>query len=377
MNEGIPTGKPSSEKSAENLDNVVYKRPNIERERGQEVVEELSAGFKDFYKARGYEEREPVLISSGFDPSVRFIGSHISVFKPELLEGTVPDPGNFMVQDCIRTQNSKKFFDDDYLPKWGSSFTSLGTISPAERLVDVSNEAREFLAQSLNVAQENIAIRVNSGDEDLSKAAAEAFSGSVREVDTQPEKYYRHQIGVEGVWGRNFNIALRNANGEGFADVGNIILIENAERKLGVELALGATTILKQVYNVDHVNDFYPITGLEGLDPKLGRKLEDAIITSSILLREGLAPNASDNRGRILRTYMRAILYLQERAGLSPEQVQTIAEQFEHRQFKTASPEAAEKISDYIAQYRKDLLAPGGAKTPEDKVILSVLNTSA
>jgi hypothetical protein len=231
----------------------------------------------------------------------------------------------------------------------------------------------DFLTSVLSVSQDNVAIRINSKDQDLVEAAQQGFPAAIHEIDTQPDKYYRHQIGVEGVWGRNFNLALRNANGEGFSDVGNIILIERADKKLGVELALGTTTILKQIYNVDHVGDFYPITGLETLDPRIGRKLEDALVTSTILLREGLMPNASDNRGRILRTYMRSILYLRERAGLAQEQLRAVAERFEQNQFKGNTSEAAEKICSYIEQYQKELLSPGGVKTAEDKVILAAL----
>lgn len=373
MNEGIPTRGSHEREVAPNPENIVYKRPSLKREQGPEVVEKLASDFKDYYRSLGYTEKEPVPISSGADPSVRFIGSHISVFKPELLDGSVPTPGEFIVQDCVRTQNAKKIFDDTYLPRWGSSFTSLGTIAPADRLNDVSREATGFLTKSLAVAPEDIALRVYSRDTDLVSAVEEAFPGSTIETDSQPDKYYRHQIGVEGVWGRNFNLALRNANGKGFSDVGNIILIENVEEKLGVELALGATTILKQVYNADHVSDFYPINGLEDIDPTIGRKLEDAIITSSILLREGLMPNASDNRGRILRKYMRAVLYLGERSGISEKDIRSIAAQFERRQFGAETPESTTKLFDYIQQYRSELMAQGGAKTSEDKVILSVL----
>ena len=214
---------------------------------------------------------------------------------------------------------------------------------------------------------------MNSQDNDLLEASKDVFQEDNLEVDTQQETYYRHKIGIDGVWGRNFNIALRNASGKGFSDVGNIILIENGDKQLGVELALGATTILKQIYNIEHVNDFYPVIGLPQIDPKISRKLEDAIIVSITLLREGLEPNASDNRGRILRTYMRSILYLKERAGLSMDKVESVLRQFEQEQFATTDPSAFSKITEYLREYEQGLIS-GGAKTPEDKVILSALH---
>jgi len=375
MKEGIP--KPQSSEKEENLNkdpqNIVYERPILGREHGREAVESLKDDFKDFYGAHGYKEHEPVPISSGIDPTVRFIGSHISVFKSYLLSDTVPTPGYFMAQDCIRTQNVKRLFDDEYLPRWGSFFTSLGTISPAGRLTDVCGESLDFLEQKLDIKADDIRIRVSAQDEDLLDASKNVFQEKNLEVNTQQEAYYRHKIGIDGVWGRNFNIALRNANREGFSDVGNIILIENNEKKLGVELALGATTILKQIYNIERVNDFYPVSGLPELDPKISRKLEDAIIVSTTLLREGLEPNASDNRGRILRTYMRSILYFKERAGLSMDNIEAVLKKFEQEQFATTDPSAFNKITEYLKEYEQGLVS-GGAKTPEDKLILSVLH---
>lgn len=70
---------------------------------------------------------------------------------------------------------------------------------------------------------------------------------------------------------------------------------------------------------------------------------------------------------------MRSVLYLQERAGLTEDQFQSIAQRFERRQFKTETSEATNALCNYIEQYRRELLSPGGVKTPEDKVILSAL----
>jgi hypothetical protein len=126
------------------------------------------------------------------------------------------------------------------------------------------------------------------------------------------------------------------------------------------------------------VNDCYPISNLPQINPKIKRKLEDAIIVSTALSREGLSreglePNASDNRGRILRTYMRSLIYLRERAGLSEEDITTALNQFEHKQFSDKSIDAASKIAEYLRDYEQEILTKG-AKSPEDKIVLSALN---
>lgn len=36
------------------------------------------------------------------------------------------------------------------------------------------------------------------------------FKSEMFEIDTMQPKYYRHKLGIDGVWGRNFNLALRD-----------------------------------------------------------------------------------------------------------------------------------------------------------------------
>ena len=90
----------------------VYGREKFLPEIAKEHVESLVTDFKEHYASLGYQEEPPVQISSGVDPTVRFIGSHISVFKPYLAEGIAPNPGLFMRQDCLRTRNADKLLDD-------------------------------------------------------------------------------------------------------------------------------------------------------------------------------------------------------------------------------------------------------------------------
>ena len=63
--------------------------------------------------------------------------------------------------------------------------------------------------------------------------------------------------------GRNFNYAIKK--GDILYDIGNLIIIENKEGKLGVELALGTSTILKSFFSLSHVNSVNPVFGIEKL----------------------------------------------------------------------------------------------------------------
>lgn len=350
-----------------------YGREKFERNEAHTAVERLATEFGEHYKGIGYQEVPEVKVSSGIDPSVRFIGSHISVFKPEIIERRIPQPGEYMIQECIRTKNARELFNDSYYPNFGSSFRSLGAISNYDRLNDVSRENIDFFIQKLGLKFDNIRIRISSRDQDLLTSISGLVPKEIIEVDTQADAYYRHKIGIEGVVGRNYNIALMNADRSGFTDVGNIIVLEDGRGKLGVETALGASTILKQIYGLDHVNDCYPVSGLEAVDSKtIKRKLEDSIIVCTTLLREGLTPRATENKERLLRTYLRAISYLRVKAQLTLADVNQIISDYELKQFPGQGLNVATIITTYLDDYEQGL-AKGKISTKEDEVIASVL----
>jgi len=333
-------------------ENNIYDKEKFSPEKAKEYVDDLTSKFKDFYSSIGYNEEPSVQISSGIDPTVRFIGSHISVFKHYLIGDNVINPGVFMEQPCIRTRNADKLLDDSFSPQWGSYFLSIGTLASPDRLKEACNEAFDFFERKLGIARENLLIRINSADEDLMETCRERCDNDNLEIDTQKPEYYRHKIGEKGITGRNFNIALRNPNGAGFADVGNIIVLENSEKKLGIETALGTSVILKQLYGLDHVQDCNPVIGLEKIkDQMMRRKFEDSIITSTILLSEGLRPFGGSARNRLLKKYMNSLIYFKDKSGLDMHELQTIISEFEKKEIVDSD----KSISNYMIEYIKAL----------------------
>jgi hypothetical protein len=363
MTEKVPTAR-----TPENI----YNAPHFERSNAKEIVTEFCGKFQSHYANNGYLTKEAVPVSSKVDPSVRLIGSHISVFKPELISRTVPKQGEFIVQDCIRTKNLRGLFDDTYVPGWGSSFTSLGALVPENGLDKATEDQVRFFTETLGISIENIRMRVSSEDTDLLESCQRHLPEKTLEVDTKDPNYYRHVIGIDGVRGRNYNMALRNPNGEGFSDVGNIILLEDNEGALGVETAIGSSVVLKQLLNLNHVNDCYPITGLEDVDPQFKRKIEDSLIVCTTLSREGLRPRGSDNRERIMRSYMRALLYYSARTGIGLDDLKSISSTYEQTQFGTSDTQATNLIFEHLASYAYDLRS-GKINGKEDEIISSVL----
>jgi alanyl-tRNA synthetase len=112
----------------------IYGKKRFSPEEAKDHVESLVSDFKDHYDSLGYTEVPSVKITSGIDPTVRFIGSHISVFKPYLDEDRVPSSGVYTRQDCLRTRNVEKLLDDSYFPNWGSYFSSIGGIVCAGKI---------------------------------------------------------------------------------------------------------------------------------------------------------------------------------------------------------------------------------------------------
>jgi len=345
----------------------IYGRHRFTPERAKEHVEGLINDFQEYYSSRGYREEPSVKISSGIDPTVRFIGSHISVFKPYLAQDTVPNPGLYMRQNCLRTRNAGRLLDDEFSPAWGSFFTSIGALSAPDRLDAATAESLSFFENQLGIDRQHILLRINSQDQDLMEAVRRYYPEDQLEVDSRPPQYYQHDIGMEGISGRNFNIALRNPSGEGFSDVGNVIVLESPQKPLGIEIALGTSTILKQLYSLEHVQDCAPVIGLRAPNEAIRRKFEDAITTSTVLYEEGLRPLGNNNRNRILKQYVRALSYFRAKSDMRFAELTQIMTEFEQRQFEP-SETTAPIIAEFVQAYERDLLSREDLTEDEQKI---------
>lgn len=350
----------------------IYNKQKFDRSTASQIVNDIKDSCKVYYNSLSYIEHKPVDISSGIDPTVRFVGSHISVFKPYLKYKGVPSPGFFILQNCIRTQNLRGLFDDNYKPRWGSFFPSLGTVSPPDRLNDIVREVLEFFVHHLKVSGEMIVARVNSLDRDLLDVCKNNFDASKIQVDTMPINYYRHKLGMVDISGRNFNIALRNCDNEEYSDIGNIIVLEKNGVPVVVEVAIGVTTTIKQIYGLGHVLDCHAIIGLERYPQPFCRKLEDCILISLVLYREGLRPGGTNNRRRLLRSYLRGVTYLRASVDISLDDIGKIISNLEKLEFGESV--IADKIVTDIQSFEKYLYT-GDNLSPEELIIKSKLSS--
>ncbi len=246
---------------------------------GNKIIGWLKERSYHFFRSLYYTEVKSVKISSGIDPTVRFIGSHLSVLKSHLYERNLTQVGLFIIQDCIRTQNLYAAFNDDYVPLWGSFFSSLGVLSHYDNLASVIANTYDFLNSSLSICDERIKIRINSKDRDLVDSCKRVFPMMSCEFDSRGMEYYRHKIGDDAYSGRNINIAIQHLSDGTFNDVGNIIVLEKNRDPIAVEVAIGINTLLQQAFGVQHVYEFYTSKiGAKYVKNSLFRKLEDCII---------------------------------------------------------------------------------------------------
>jgi hypothetical protein len=340
------------------------------------ATKKIESSFKDFYSRKGYQEIPPVPIASGIDETVRFIGSHISVMKPHILDPELLGQGVYMSQDCIRTKNVDKLFDDEYVPRWGSYFRSIGALAPAEKTTNTFNELMLYLQEELGLSIENILFRINSEDEDLMQLLEDQPSQNI-ELNSKPESYYRHKIGIDGIRGRNFNIALLNEKNGSFNDIGNFILLENETQALAVETAIGISTTVKQIEQLDSVMECNPVPFLDSLnlEERFSKKIQDAITVSSILYQEGLRPLGSGNKNRILQKYVKALSYLRFKTNISLDQVQDLIDSFKATNELLISGKEREGLTDselikeYLKSYEEEIKFKSNLSKIDQKIL--------
>ncbi len=254
-------------------------------------INESLSYVKDQYKKcffeKGYSKLEPVQITSLIDPSVTFVGSTVSVFKPAIINGNIHPNGMYLLQKSIRTRGVKKLLIPEY-SEWGSFFTCMGTVVEYNNLEKLTFDVFDYLISYLNIDYRDIMIRINSKDNDLNLSLQNIDSRILREYDTKEESYYKHKYGLDdfNIFGRNFNIALRDTSDNQFKDIGNIIVMESPDKKYAVEVGIGDSSIIlrrfgkKSSIECSHLSGILEITNAQEL------KFADCLLVVSNLIYE-------------------------------------------------------------------------------------------
>lgn len=300
----------------------------------KEAHDQISNNFIDFFQERGYHQLRAVDINSWIDDSVYFIGAPISVMKPYLVSKNIPVSGLTMAQPSIRTRNSKTISDLHTNHNWWSFFTWVATLvnySDKERLLI---EAIEFLIQRLHIPLEKIRINISSKDHDLIHLLNKVKCPIELVFDSKIPVYYTHKYWLWPIVWRNFNFTLQEVSSWEFRDIWNFIIIENGEEKYGVELAMGVSVIMKELYELWHTLETSNIDAVfPGCWDPIRQKFQDAVITSIVILRSWVRPNSSNTKGRVLKNYLLWIRTLASSLLLQKDDIAKLIKKYEVMEF--------------------------------------------
>lgn len=278
--------------------------------------------YTTFLREKGYNENKPVKITSGVDKSVVLVGSTISVLKPKLLNNSIHKNGEFLFQRAIRTQ-PLKVMTVNQTSEWSSYFDATGLLVPQNLGEKLVYDVLFFLINKLNLSKDDIMIRINCNDTDLMRIVKNVSDMCNVEMNTREEKYYKHRYGLDeyGIYGRNFNIALKDKKACEYKDIGNIIIIENQNKKFGIECAIGLNALLMRMEGLKTSIEASSISDIVKLKSPTQHKFADCLSVVSHLAYENVEGLKKRNPIYLYRKYLKYLEYWSEELNLKREDV--------------------------------------------------------
>jgi len=347
-----------------------YWRPNLKPNRIKFEHDKIVSDFLNHFSDLWYLTQKPVSINSWIDDTVYFIWAPISVLKPYITSKNIPQEWICISQECIRTRNTKELFNDDNIPKWWSCFTWMAVLVPLLKWEELLKDSMNFLLKILNIPLDNIKIQINSEDLDL-KELLNIVKCPIEQIENEKEdKYYTHKYWMWKIVGRNFNFVLREKWTDNFNDIWNFIIIEDGDWKYWIELALWVSVIMKELYELDHIMDTSTITNYIPEKNIFYTKLKDSIVSSVLLFRLWIKPNASNTKGRIFRSYLRWILYFCNKFNISEELLFSIVQKYELEEFNE-NTWSWNFIIEYIKKSKNDLFVKKWKLSKEESFLIN------
>ncbi len=305
-----------------------------------EYLDYLEAGFDRHFSQRGYKREEPVAVSSRVDPTVDFVGSKISPLKHFVLNGNIAEQGHYLIQDCFRTRGMKmlKTLEPS---KFGSCFKTMGTLTIPEDMERVVSDTCSYLTKGIEIRQNDLLIKTNGEDEDLI-LAINSVAGNVPREENAIDAHYIHRYGLDeqGIFGRDFNIAVRNQRTNEFVNVGTVVLIEQRGRKIGIDMGIGNLALAMCHFGKDNTVSASRMADVIDIDGIEKQRLADALMALALLQKEGVhdisrnADSTSRNFRWKFKTYENAVVYWMKQFGLSVEQVLEYMQRYISLEFK-------------------------------------------
>lgn len=332
--------------------------------------------FVECFNDKKYYLEKSVKITSNIDKSVTLIGSTISVLKKYFLSENIFDSGIFLMQKSIRTRNIKQLQQDSFF-KWGSFFTNLGALVKYEHLDKIIQDLIDYLNKYLQIPYQDIMIRISSNDEDLFKAVQNLDKQIKIELDSQPAEYYKHKYGLQqqGIYGRNFNIALKDYSDNVYKDIGNVIVIESQSKKYGVEFGIGSASIvmceksLGSAIQASRLSKIYNITNSKQL-----RFADSLLVVANLMFEDVKKIKYPRYTKSIFSKYKKALLYWKNQLGYSNNFVYNLIKNYLELEYNQNCSLTEKFVYDYIGfndQQKfiyEDIISDNFVKTKIDKI---------
>jgi hypothetical protein len=319
-------------------------------------LQAIRAQFMTCFGNYGFIEVPSVKISSKADPSTTYIGSGISTLKKYILS-QIPSSGIMVDQPSMRFRELKKLFDPMYLSQYGAFFNNMGLITPSQDIDTLCEQLHSYFTDYLEIPEESLVARVSSKDAELLKTAKKRFQNL--EIDSMPDRYYRHVIGIEGYTGMNFNVAIQNKTTGKLEDTGNLLVFQKDGEHAFLEIGLGDTVIQKPLMGYEHVLDCYHVTSPQKLNKIQRLNYINSIIVSTVLYREGLEASSRDTQRQILQKYVKYLSALHLHNLVTYEDIEESISSFERNYYtddKTVKDDIVLTLRKKEELYAKDVL---------------------
>lgn len=288
-----------------------------------EYLDYVEEKFLDCFSSKKYIYSKPVKITSKIDSTVDFVGSKISPLKHFIVENNIPSDGVFTIQNCMKLR-ALKYLLDTTNQTFGSCYRGMGTLTNYD-LDKIVYDTFDYLINKkyLGLNPNDICVRINQKDYDLIKSV-DPFKEYIKiEYNTEPIQCYKHVYGMdkEHITGRNFNISIRKKGTSNFFDCAAIIVMETPERKIGIDMGIGNTSLAMCYFNENNTVSASRIADLINIDSNAKMRLADSISAVATLLYEDVQNSESKHFRKKFRHYIKILDYWKEYFNLSDHQV--------------------------------------------------------
>ena len=263
---------------------------NWDQERVADEHAMIAIAFRRHCQANGYSESERAPLRAKGNPTLRFHNSSISVLMRHCAyEDTQP---LFLLQPALRLRNQAYVKQTGRMSPYGCYFIAFGTLCSPNRLSQCFREFETFFLDALKIPASRLVLRVTAEDKDFLQLISE--SRVQVEIDGCDKRFFRHKFGVDGVSGRNINMAIVSLGQ--LWDVANLIVLERDGRPWAVEAAFGINNILTRREEMTHPVLATTAAAL-GYSGKPDLILMDSLSSAVALAMEGFEPRARGREG--------------------------------------------------------------------------------